>query len=334
VKFNSWAVLGVAASALGLACSSVGGVLGPTGYEQALVKYKLGYSDPAAKKFLPDEWALDNYAYNATKRTWSEKKGDEYQAERWLDEDGDGTVSPAERTPESVFDLRFVNAHDNAVIWLKVHPLAFSESKRDLEVVLENYADGLAGTGLFEQSSLFNLKHDKARQYTTFIVSKESTTIGALAAIKGVIEIADVERLRLDPTHRDSKAALVFAHVKYRKPVSPRGRGTSLWPTTSEGLRTFEERIGLLVMGYYDDATRFDSHLADFQALQSRLVVPAEAVPESNALPVLPPPAAAPAPAAPPPATSTPGAPPASSAPAPDGSVGSGASTLSASMKK
>ncbi|HEY3665647.1 MAG TPA: hypothetical protein VGL19_06590, partial [Polyangiaceae bacterium] len=216
-----------------------------------------------------------------------------------------------------IFDLRFVDARDNAVIWLKVHPMAFSDSKRDLDVVLENYADGLAGAGLFEQSSLFSLKSDKARQYTTFILSKESTTVGPLAAIKGVIEIADVEKLRLDKAHRDSKAELVFARIKYRKPIGGRDINASLWPIVHDDIiHAFEERTGLLVIGYYDDAKRFDSHLADFHALLSRLTVPAEAVPALNTAPVLQPPDATPAPAAPPPAAAAAEL-PAASAPAP-----------------
>ena len=229
---SKWLAAGglVLGLALGAGCSPASGALGPTGYEQSLVKYKLGYSDPTTKKFLPDDWVLDNYAYNPANDSWSEKKGNEYRAVRWLDEDGDGTISESERTTESIFDLRFVNARDNAVIWLKVHPLAFSDSKRDLEVVLENYADGLAGTGLFEQSSLFNLTHDKTRQYTTFVVSREATKVGPLAAIQGVIEIAYVEKLRLDPKHRDSKAELVFARVKYLQDVH--GKKSGLWPIT------------------------------------------------------------------------------------------------------
>lgn len=272
-------------------CTPASGALGATGYEQSVVKYQLGYSDPAAKKFLPDDWRLDNYASDPTTGEWTEKTGHEYRATRWLDEDGDGTISLDERKQENIFDLRFVNARDSAVIWLKVHPVAFGDSKKDLDVVLENYADGVAGAGSFEQSSLFGLKTDTARQYTTFIVSKKATSLGALAAISGVVELADVEKLRLDPQHRDSKAELCFAHVKYLGRWHPKPIKNSVWPVitqeTKRGHDYAEVRTGLLVIGYDNDARRFDSHLADFHALLARLVVPASAVPDFNEPPTI-----------------------------------------------
>ena len=258
-----WAA-GVALMAMVLSASCVppqSGAIGPEGYEQTKVKYRLGFSDPAKHEFLPTDWVVDNYAGAGS--DWTEKSGKQYRAIRELDMDGNGTISALERKEESLFDLRFVNTRDNAVIWLKVHPLATQNAKRDLDVILENYADGLAGAGLFEQSSLFGLKADMARQFTSFIVRKEATQVGALPAIRGVIEIADVEKLRLDAAHRDSKAELLFAKVTY---VDPFDRHT-------------DSRDGLLVIGYYDDASRFDSHLADFHALLGRISVPPSAVP-------------------------------------------------------
>jgi len=300
------------------------GALGPTGYEQAIVKYKVAYADPAAKKFLPDDWALDNYAFNASNAKWKEKTGDRYRAERWLDEDGDGTISESEKTPENIFDLRFVNSRDGAAIWIKVHPLTVNASKRDLGVVLENYADGLAGTGLFEQSGLFGLTTDSARQYTTFVVHKEPILLGPLAAIRGVIEIAEVEKLRLDSTHRDSKAELVFAKVAYLAPIA-RATKDSVWPVvdiSSGGVKhSAQRRTGLLVIGYYDDAARFDSHLADFRSLLSRIGIPVDAVPADNSQPLPHPqitrpdaPATTPSVTPPPAPTAVPSTPPAPSA--------------------
>jgi len=305
---------------VGAACApAVSGALGPQGYEQSLIKYRLNYADAAGQKFLPDEWMLDNYDYDAFHKKWHEKKGDRYRAERRLDEDGDGTISSSEKKQENIFDLRFVNSRDNSVIWLKVHPLSPTYAGVDLDVILDDYANGLEGTGLFEQSTLFGIVHDKARHFTTFVVKREPTALGDLPAIRGVIEIADVEKLRLDTAHRDSKAELLFAKVTYLerlgiyRPSSPR------WPIVVDpsykgsGPTTYcAQRTGLLVIGYYNDAMRFDSHLADLHALQSQLVIPESAVPPNSA-------PAAPATAAPaaPVATerATPAAPAATAAP-------------------
>ena len=274
------------------ACTSASGALGPQGYEQSLTKYRLDYADATRQKFLPDDWMLDNYTYNPSSRKWSEKKGDQYRAVRHLDEDGDGTISSSERKIENIFDLRFVNSRDNAVIWLKVHPLLPSYASVDLEVILDDYADGLEGSGLFEQSTLFGLAQDKARHFTTFVVKKEPTALGALPAIRGVIEIADVEKLRLDATHRDSKSELVFAKVTYREKLGINRPAAPRWPVVTEidkgsALTVYYAlRTALLVIGYYDDAARFESHLADLHALLGQIAIPASAIPP-DASPVI-----------------------------------------------
>src|SRR6188768_230351 len=290
------------------ACTSASGALGPQGYEQSLTKYRVNYADASRRKFLPDDWALDNYTYDPAANKWHEKDGVQYRAVRRLDEDGDGTVSASEQYEENLFDLRFVHSRDGAVIWLKVHPMEADDASRDLEVILESYADGLEGTGLFEQSTLFGLEAAKARHYTTFTVKKESLSLGALPAIRGVIEIADVEKLRLDPAYRDTKAELIFAKVTYLEKVGISKPSSPRWPIvvtesapTPDGAvsRVYSaRRTGLLVIGYYDDAKRFDSHLADLHALVGQLVIPASAVPPDSAPPVLATAASVPTPAA------------------------------------
>ena len=291
--------------ALCAACTPASGALGPQGYEQSLTKYRLNYADAANQKFLLGDWVLDNYSYDQVARKWTEKKGVQYRAERQLDEDGDGTISSAEKKSENIFDLRFVNSRDNAVIWLKVHPLQATYANVDLDVILEDYADGLEGTGLFEQSTLFGLVHDKARHFTTFMVKKEPTMLGPLPAIRGVVEIADVEKLRLDAAHRDSKAELLFAKVTYLEKLGIRKPTASRWPIVTEignqGHTVYSaQRTGLLVIGYYDDASRFESHVADLHALLDQIEVPASAIPPNATPLVLPkaPASAAPAPKA------------------------------------
>jgi hypothetical protein len=154
------------------------------------------------------------------------------------------------------------------------------------------------------------------------MVKKEPAALGAhpaLRAIRGVIEIADVEKLRLDPAHRDSKAELVFAKVTYLQTVM--GKSKLNWPIVSsnssdQGGQTVYQRTGLLVVGYYNDARRFESHLADLQAFVGRIAIPPGAIPPNSAplvlassapvvnaapptpAPAISPPAAVPAPSA------------------------------------
>lgn len=316
-----------------VACTPTSGAWGPQGYEQSLTKYRVNFADASQKQFLPNDWRLDNYTYDSLSKKWREKDGNQYRAERRLDEDGDGTIGSNEKRTENIYDLRFVNSRDNAVIWLKVHPMEATQANLDLDVLLENYADGLAGTGLFEQSSLFGLAVDKVRHYTSFIVKKEPTALGNLSAIRGVIEIADVDKLRLDPKHRDSKAELVFAKVVYLEDLGFTKPNASRWPVVAvtsgsngQYVHYKAQRTGLLVIGYYDDASRFESHLKDLHALLDQIVIPESAIPP-NAEPPLRTASAAPAesasrPVAPATSTASPepaasATPPAVSGPAP-----------------
>jgi hypothetical protein len=308
-------VLGLGFGLFAVACTPASGALGADGYEQSLIKYRVSYSDKAHRKFLPNDWMLDNYAYDSTRGEWQEKSGQQYRVVRGLDDNGDGTVSRSERKRENIFDLRFLNIRDNAVIWTKVHPLEPAYAGRDLDILLENYASGLEGSGIFEQSALFSLEASRARNFTTFMVKKEPTWLGPLPAIRSVIEIADVEKLRLDSTHRDRKAELVFAKVSYLRTVS--GKSRLPWPVVSRsGSDQMEQTVyrctGVLIVGYYNDATRFDAHVADMHSLLARLAIPASAVPPSSPAPSRAP---APAAAAPSAVTSAPAALPASAAP-------------------
>jgi len=145
---------------------------------------------------------------------------------------------------------------------------------------------------------------DKVRHFTSFIVKKEPTSLGKLPAIRGVIEIADLDKLRLDRNHRDSKAELLFAKVTYLKDLGPARPRESRWPivegTSSNGqyVHYKAQRTGLLVIGYYDDATRFESHLPDLHALLERIEIPDGAIPPNAELPAKASPAAVAMPAA------------------------------------
>lgn len=291
-------VLVVLGASTGCASS---GAIGPHGYAQETVKYRLRYDDASKQRFLPEDWQLDNYEQAPGGGSWNEKFGKSYRATRELDENGDGNITPREKSDENLFDLRFSNSRDNSVIWLKAHPLPPTAAKRDLDVVLENYTTGLEGTGLFEQSSMFGTETTRARNFTTFIVDRKPIWLGQLAALRGTVEVADVEKLRIDSSYRSSKATLVFARVTSNESIGAGSDDASRWPLVVDPAtgETVRQRTGLLVVGYWSDAKRFDSHLADFDALLARLEFPPSAIPPKNELPVLEPRAPEAAPASP-----------------------------------
>jgi hypothetical protein len=57
------------------------------------------------------------------------------------------TRRPRAQDAEPIYDLRLANVHDDGFIWSKAHPLTFDDSRLNLDVIIANYADSLAGTG-------------------------------------------------------------------------------------------------------------------------------------------------------------------------------------------
>jgi hypothetical protein len=174
---------------------------------------------------------------------------------------------------------------------------------KDLDVLLNGYADGLSGTGLYAQSNLFSVERVHARQFTSFVVAKEPTTIGNNSGLVGVIELAESERLRLDPQYRSAKIKLALARFAYYEPIGRWGSGP--WPVVEYRGSKRVQRVGLLVVGYYNTASKFDAQVSTFnQALAQLAFGPESVLP--GAPPVGAPPAAGPAPSAPAPSSSAP----------------------------
>jgi len=255
------------------------GVVGPAGFAQPRYGYQLSYRDPGQKQFVGPEWQLDNYYVDPHWSKLQPKKGPDYIAVREFDADNDGAISPMEKQEEPIYDLRFVNSKDDGVIWVKAHPVARAEAHRDLDVVLDNYADGLAGTGLYAQGNLFNVQRTKLRQFTTFLTSKEPIKLGALQALSGTIELAEVEKLRLDPQYRSEKIKVVFARFMYFEPASRNFDPVDGAPIVTHNGESCYQRSALLIAGYANSVPRFDGHLKDFEQVLNQFVFAADSAP-------------------------------------------------------
>src|SRR5205085_5223538 len=101
-----------------------------------------------------------------------------------------------------------------------MHPL---DADKDLGVLLGDYADSLAGTGFYEQGSVFGLSTIRARSFTTFISDRKDVRLGPHQALSASIEIAPTDRLRIDPQHRSAKLRVVLTKFYFLEPVDPAG---------------------------------------------------------------------------------------------------------------
>jgi hypothetical protein len=305
---RSFAVLVISACAWLSGCASAGVAFGPTHYEHLGFHYKIAYAGKA-KELLGPDWRLDNLKFNRATNRWESKRGPEYIWTREQDLNADGTIDLGESHEEGVYDLRYQHERDRGVIWTKAHPLLRRNAAKDLDVILENYAEQLSGEGLYSAGTIFSAETVKSRRYVSFIVERTPIQIGPNLGVVGVIELAEVERLRLDPNHRSARLKIVFSKLTYQNPSLSGAVPGGQHRMVDCGTRRCEQGVALLVAGYYNDASHFAEHLGEFDDLIRRLSVPPEGVladnfrsrpvktvpaPEATAPPPPPPPPAAP----------------------------------------
>ena len=190
-----------------------------------------------------------------------------------------------------------MNGHDDGVIWLKAHPLTPKDAQRDLDVVLSNYADGLSGAGLYAQSNLCSVERTKVRQFMTFVTNKQEMKLGPNLAIAGTIELAEAEKVKLDPSFRTSKVRIVFAEFAFYERPHYQG-DPSPWPVVERDGKSWSRRPALLVAGYYNTVSRFDEHLGEFDDVLRRIAFAPDSVLPDVRLGMAPADAPSPAPSA------------------------------------
>jgi hypothetical protein len=315
---------------LATGCANTGSSWKPSGYRQDVFGYEVGFRDTKARMLAGPDWQLDNHRYDNAGGAWEEKTGDDYMATRALDWDQDGTVSPSEQTKEPIFDIKLVNKRNNGVIWTKAHPFLPEDADNELDVLLTNYVEGLSGYGRYAQGNLFGIEKARTKNFMTFLVTKELTKIGPHDAIAGTVEIAEVDRLKHDPSARSGIVKIVMVKVRCLTVANcrvdqsnllmdPQGNPMPMpdlkrWPQVDCRGKPCRARMGLLVVGYYNNPSYFAAGLPEMDDLLKRI-----SFPDAQPLPVPPSPAIAKP------------TPPASTPPAPaDGnpvSTGAGAST-------
>jgi len=234
------------------------------GYRHPDYAYSVKYRS-AASDLLGADWLIENFTNDGL--GWVPKTGDKYVGSREIDWSDDGEIQSGERRRESFFDLRFSNRRDNGVIWVKAHPLPPKAAGLRLDVVLDNYADGLSGGAVYESLSPYNTVVAKSRRFTTLVTDTAPATLGGHPAIKGTVEIADVDRIKVDSNHRDSKVRVYFAKFLY-EPGKMR-----IMPALADE-RAEKQRIALLVVGYHNSAQYFDAHLKEFDEFVGRVAFP------------------------------------------------------------
>lgn len=250
----------------------------PDGYRQTTYGYGVPFSAAGESSALGPDWRLDNFACDGGGHC-EEKRGKEYVAWRHYDEDRDGTISFKEKTKEAIYDVRFVNEVHGGVIWAKAHPVHPEDARLELSTILSAYADSLAGAGLYAQGSVFGIEQPKARQFTTFVSDANETKLGPHKAFAATVELAEVAKLAQDPAHRDGKVRVILTKFQHFRPLGhwekeavEQGDVDSLDVSVVErDGQHVVANMALLMVGYYNTASRFDDARSDFEAFVSSL---------------------------------------------------------------
>jgi hypothetical protein len=150
-----------------------------------------------------------------------------------------------------------------------------------------------AGTGLHASANIFSIERITSRQFMSLLADRAPMQMGPNLAVSARIDLAEPERLRLDPKHRSSRLKIVFTKMAFQNPLGDHVEtGTEQSTIRCGGTHPCKQGMALLMIGYYNDAAHFDQHVGEFDDLVKRIALPPESlVPEkwrSRPVPPLP----------------------------------------------
>lgn len=274
-------------------CVKKQGSFDAQGYTHPEYEYRVLAGDPTSGKLMSEDWRLDNYfgPNNKAKRT------PRYLTQYELDTDGD---DKADKVDEALlYDLRFEHRRNAGLIWLRTFPVSDSLRDMDLRVMMREYVDALASSGYAEVSLQPLRILISNERLTTRVVRSAPGKLGPAESFEAIVEVADVEQMRLDPAARRKLAKLVLVRTDFE--YGGKRKSATRFPV-------------YMIAGYVNFPEDFERGLSDFDGLLDRVALGGQ---RGYRPAPTPPPVAAP-PAPPPPASVPPEAPPPEDPVAPD----------------
>jgi hypothetical protein len=174
---------------------------------------------------VPGDWRLDNFHGDPGDR--KPKHGADYEGHYFVDIDRDGKTDDIGEY--YLFDLRFTNARDDGVIWLRTVPLPLDDANKALRVLANAYVEGIAHDR-YEVVQLEGKLHatDSEVSYATQVIASASGTVGNREAFAVTVNVANTNQLKLDPNARWRRVELVLVRTPFafdvkgtKKPEGP-----------------------------------------------------------------------------------------------------------------
>ncbi len=272
-----------------LALASVGcavptpGAFTPAGFQHG--DYALQVRAQADGAIMPESWVLDNYYEETTTApssttptaptaassggadapklttttTLKLKDGPEYWASYYIDFDGDGNAD--KEWWDAAYALRYIHRETNGAIWLRAFPVSTRTGEKSLKALVENYVNGISGAGYDVVWVAWDtaVVSSAERTYASKIASGGAGTLGAQEMYEAIVDVANLDQLRLDPNHRYRRLHIVLARTPFTREFGPTSQTVAL-PV-----------LALAVHANTPDD--FDKTQADFISMLSRIAM-------------------------------------------------------------
>lgn len=227
-------------------CGSSGAYFDASGFHSAENPYSIRYAQAASGVLISSEWRVANFEYEDGQPSHPITRGEFESALTWVYRDG---VAGTVRT--ETFDLK-LSHNTNAAIWVRMLPIPFALLHKKVAFLAENFVNNLSGNVYNEY---FGIGPAERRVATQILESKAIGFFG-LPAQMVRFDLVSVDQLELDPNAPRTRVEMVLVRTRFVK--------------TLHNGQTFRAPAYLLI-GYSNDAVRFDSQLADFRRFASQI---------------------------------------------------------------
>lgn len=271
--------------------------------------YHVSYAQKHPRSLARGNWIVDNFHLKGS--DWVINTGAKYQGTAQIDRDGDGQY---ETETVFLFDVKLNHRASNAVMWIQNQELSLKSTGKSLDVLLNNYASSLTGTGFYAEANVFSILHVKQKRYVAVIKERKKIVLGGRLAIEARIQVLNIDQRRIEPNHQGNTILVTILKTPYKY---------------QEGMEEVRTGQTVMLIGYFNstqDFAKLKSQYLDFRSQVHFSPIPGMPVPRIVYRPaVTPSPRSTPARrATPPPRAKPPGS---KSAPrrSPPGSESSGA---------
>lgn len=250
---------GIAVAVLCVGCgASVQDRFGDRGFYHRDYAYRIDYLNRSDRSLLPPDWQLDNFQVRDG-QLQDYKRGRGWVETIRFDTDDDGATDAAIEL--YTYDLLFEHRRHDGLIWLRSFPVSPDVGERSLEVLAENYVEGVSGTG-YVVSRLEPVVVGE-RRYGTRVIDSASGTVAGARAHRITFDVVNLDQQEADPSTAPTRVRIYLIHAPYP------------WVWGAGATREGAFRRGawplLMVAGYVNDAHRFAEDEGALESLLARL---------------------------------------------------------------